>query len=264
MVERVYRDLSACLWSFGAACVRTLQRCPTPWRRTSHPPIGSPRPPPSPIPLSRWHVRPAIPLLIRLEDVAAFVVAQLLGAATATALFRWLLPPPKPSPRRVLCVARQRVEPLQGGLAYGERFPPSPCWRLAARWIQPSGNHPYTCARTEHEESRLQRAAALGDKPDDRSYGKAKTRTGAYQRGDHRHLARANTGKLEGEHFQHRRDNPDDAHTRKKHSEEPRSRRIRQQDAKEHITERGHPEEERAALDSPSSTPPRSAQGISP
>ena len=35
---------------------------------------------------------------IRPDDVAAFVVAQLLGAATATALFRWLLPPPKPAP----------------------------------------------------------------------------------------------------------------------------------------------------------------------
>jgi glycerol uptake facilitator-like aquaporin len=35
---------------------------------------------------------------IRPDDVAAFVVVQLLGAATATALFRWLLPPPKPAP----------------------------------------------------------------------------------------------------------------------------------------------------------------------
>jgi glycerol uptake facilitator-like aquaporin len=30
---------------------------------------------------------------IRPDDVAAFVVAQLLGAAAATLLFRWLLPP---------------------------------------------------------------------------------------------------------------------------------------------------------------------------
>jgi glycerol uptake facilitator-like aquaporin len=35
---------------------------------------------------------------IRPDDVAAFVVAQLLGAAAATALFRWLWPPPKPTP----------------------------------------------------------------------------------------------------------------------------------------------------------------------
>ena len=34
---------------------------------------------------------------IRPDDVAAFVVAQLLGAAAATLLFRWLLPPPLPS-----------------------------------------------------------------------------------------------------------------------------------------------------------------------
>jgi glycerol uptake facilitator-like aquaporin len=32
---------------------------------------------------------------IRPEDVAAFVMAQLLGAAAATLLFRWLLPLPK-------------------------------------------------------------------------------------------------------------------------------------------------------------------------
>jgi len=34
---------------------------------------------------------------IRPADVAGFVVAQLLGAAAATLLFRWLLPPPRPS-----------------------------------------------------------------------------------------------------------------------------------------------------------------------
>jgi glycerol uptake facilitator-like aquaporin len=34
---------------------------------------------------------------IRPDDVAAFVVAQLLGAAAATLLFRWLLPLPHPS-----------------------------------------------------------------------------------------------------------------------------------------------------------------------
>ena len=123
------------------------------------------------------------------------------------------------------------------------------CWRSATLWIQPSGNHPYTCERTEHEKSRLKRAAELGDKSDDhRSHGKAKTRTGAYQRGDHRHLTRTNTGKFEGQHFQHRRDNPDDAHARQQHGEEPGGRRICQHDAKERITERWHPEEERTAL----------------
>lgn len=34
---------------------------------------------------------------IRPADVAAFVVAQTLGATAATLLFRWLLPPPRPS-----------------------------------------------------------------------------------------------------------------------------------------------------------------------
>jgi len=34
---------------------------------------------------------------MRPADVAAFVVARLLGAAAATLLFRWLLPPPRPS-----------------------------------------------------------------------------------------------------------------------------------------------------------------------
>ena len=34
---------------------------------------------------------------IRPADVAGFVVAQLLEAAAATLLFRWLLPPPRPS-----------------------------------------------------------------------------------------------------------------------------------------------------------------------
>lgn len=34
---------------------------------------------------------------IRPADVAAFVLAQLLGAAAATLLFRWLIPPPLPS-----------------------------------------------------------------------------------------------------------------------------------------------------------------------
>jgi len=37
---------------------------------------------------------------IRPADVAAFVVAQLLGAAAATLLWRWLLPTPKPSDSR--------------------------------------------------------------------------------------------------------------------------------------------------------------------
>jgi glycerol uptake facilitator-like aquaporin len=32
---------------------------------------------------------------IRPAEIAAFVLAQLLGAAAATMLFRWLLPPPK-------------------------------------------------------------------------------------------------------------------------------------------------------------------------
>ena len=39
---------------------------------------------------------------IRPADASAFIVAQLLGAAAATALFRWLLPPP---PRAVSVVA---------------------------------------------------------------------------------------------------------------------------------------------------------------
>ena len=39
---------------------------------------------------------------IRPADAPAFIVAQLLGAAAATALFRWLLPPP---PRVVAAVA---------------------------------------------------------------------------------------------------------------------------------------------------------------
>jgi glycerol uptake facilitator-like aquaporin len=34
---------------------------------------------------------------IRPDDVAAFILAQLLGAAAATLLFRWLLPLPLPS-----------------------------------------------------------------------------------------------------------------------------------------------------------------------
>ena len=34
---------------------------------------------------------------IRPADVAAFVLAQLLRAAAATLLFRWLLPPPRSS-----------------------------------------------------------------------------------------------------------------------------------------------------------------------
>jgi glycerol uptake facilitator-like aquaporin len=34
---------------------------------------------------------------IRPADVAAFVVAQLFGAAAATLLWRWLLPTPKSS-----------------------------------------------------------------------------------------------------------------------------------------------------------------------
>jgi glycerol uptake facilitator-like aquaporin len=33
---------------------------------------------------------------IRPADVAGFVAAQLLGAAAATLLLRWLLPPPRP------------------------------------------------------------------------------------------------------------------------------------------------------------------------
>jgi glycerol uptake facilitator-like aquaporin len=57
-------------------------------------------------PISGAHFNPAVTVAraasntfagIRPVDVAAFVGAQLLGAAAATLLWRWLLPAPKPS-----------------------------------------------------------------------------------------------------------------------------------------------------------------------
>jgi glycerol uptake facilitator-like aquaporin len=48
---------------------------------------------------------------IRPADVAGFVVAQLLGAAVATLLFRWLLPPPRPAdctPARIVSGKAER------------------------------------------------------------------------------------------------------------------------------------------------------------
>lgn len=59
----------------------------------------------------------------------------------------------------------------------------------------------------------------------------ARPRAGADQGRDHRHLARANAGEFEGEHFQ------------------PRCRGVREQDAKERITERRNPEEARSVRD---------------
>jgi glycerol uptake facilitator-like aquaporin len=45
---------------------------------------------------------------IRPADVAAFVVAQMLGAAAATLLFRWLLPSPPPAAGSdTICPARR-------------------------------------------------------------------------------------------------------------------------------------------------------------
>ena len=81
-----------------------------------------------PIPLSRWHVRPAIPLpgsawrMWRHLSSRSCLEPQQQPRCFAGCCPRRNLPP-----CRVLCVARQRVEPLQGGPAYGERFPPSPC-----------------------------------------------------------------------------------------------------------------------------------------
>ena len=118
---------------------------------------------------------------IRPDDVAAFVMAQLLGAAAATAALSLAASPyrnqmdtlPLITLRRWVSDSNKKYFSSPRPLT-GKGFHLPHVWRSATLWIQPSGNHPHTRERTEHEESRLKRAAELGDKPDDhRPYGKA-------------------------------------------------------------------------------------------
>ena len=90
-------------------------------------------------PISGAHFNPAVRLAraandtfagIRPRDTPGFIVAQLLGAAVATLLFRWLLPAEKATQNEACCA---EVEVLQTALTSIAGVCTSPAWQAGRK-----------------------------------------------------------------------------------------------------------------------------------
>ena len=93
-VQRVRGHLRSARRHLGLRPAAARPRCPSRWPRTSRRPTGSRRPRPSRIPPSRSPARRATRSRASGRPMSRdSCVAQLVGAAAATALFRWLVPP---------------------------------------------------------------------------------------------------------------------------------------------------------------------------